>query len=93
MIWYVNSAIGSDANDGRSPRSAFKTFAHAVQAAKPGDSVVIAPGAYDQDLAAQVGPRRQARGLRRRRLLSQVGRTALQRAGGRFLGEQISKVL
>jgi len=60
MIWHVSSAIGNDANDGRSPQTAFKTLARATDAAKAGDTVLIAPGAYDQDLAARVSAVRAA---------------------------------
>ncbi len=60
MIWYVSSAIGNDANDGRSLKAAFKTLARATDAAKAGDTVLIAPGAYDQDLAARVSAVRAA---------------------------------
>jgi hypothetical protein len=60
MILYVNSKTGSDANDGRTPQTAVKMLARAVEAAKAGDSIVIAPGPYDQDLAAQVSAARTA---------------------------------
>jgi hypothetical protein len=60
MIWYVNSATGSDAHDGKSVGTAFKTLAHAVELAKAGDTVLIAPGPYDQDLQAQVTAARSA---------------------------------
>ena len=50
MIWYVNSTTGNDAHDGRTSGTAFKSLAHAVDAAKAGDTILIAPGAYDQDL-------------------------------------------
>ena len=60
MIWYVNSKTGSDANDGRSGGAAFKTLAHAVEVAKAGDAILIAPGAYDQDLPGQVSVARAA---------------------------------
>jgi hypothetical protein len=60
MIWYVNSATGSDAHDGRSASTAFKTLAHAVNAAKEGDTILIVPGSYDQDLPAQVSAARGA---------------------------------
>lgn len=58
MTWYVNPKTGIDSNDGRSPSSAFKTLAHAVGAAKPGDTILLAPGAYDQDLPQQVSAAR-----------------------------------
>jgi hypothetical protein len=60
MIWYVNSATGNDAHDGRSGATAFKTLAHAVNHAKEGDTILIAPGAYNQDLPAQVSVARAA---------------------------------
>lgn len=54
MNWYVSSKDGSDANDGRTTATAFKSFSRAADAAKAGDTILIAPGAYDQDLAARV---------------------------------------
>ena len=60
MIWHVNSKTGSDANDGLTPQTAFKMLARAVEAAKAGDTILLAPGAYDQDLAARVGAARTA---------------------------------
>jgi Protein of unknown function (DUF1565) len=58
MTWYVSSNNGSDANNGRSANTAFKTFSRAAEAAKAGDTIQIAPGAYDQDLAARVSAAR-----------------------------------
>jgi hypothetical protein len=60
MIWYVDSKTGSDANDGRGSGTTFKTLAHAVEVAKAGDAILIAPGAYDQDLPGQVSMARAA---------------------------------
>jgi hypothetical protein len=60
MIWYVNSKTGSDANDGRTMQAAFKTLAHAMNVAAAGDTILIAPGAYDQDLPQQVSLARAA---------------------------------
>jgi uncharacterized protein DUF1565 len=60
MIWYVNSTTGSDANDGRTPQTAFKMLARAVDAAKAGDTVLLAPGAYDQNLPVLVSRARAA---------------------------------
>ncbi len=59
MIWYVDSQ-GSDAQDGRTSRTAFKTLAQAVEAARSGDTILIAPGAYDQDLPEQLRAARAA---------------------------------
>lgn len=60
MQWYVDSRDGSDSNDGRSPGAAFATVAHAGHVAKSGDTVMIAPGAYEQDLPQQVAALRAA---------------------------------
>lgn len=60
MNWYVNSKTGAGAQDGRSPSTAFKTLGQAIEAAKPGDTLLIAHGAYDQDLPAQVSAARAA---------------------------------
>lgn len=60
MIWYVNSKTGSDANDGRGGGTAFKTLAHAIEVATAGDTILIAPGAYGQDLPGQVSVARAA---------------------------------
>jgi len=57
MMWYVNP-IGSDTRDGQSTGTAFKSLARAVEAAKAGDTIMIAPGTYDQDLPAQVSAAR-----------------------------------
>ena len=59
MIWYV-SPLGNDAQDGRNPGTAFNSLGRAVEAAKPGDTILIAPGAYGQDLTAQVSAARSA---------------------------------
>jgi hypothetical protein len=60
MQWYVDSRLGSDANDGRTPETAFRSLQHALHAAGAGDAVLIAPGAYDQDMPKQVSLLRQA---------------------------------
>ena len=60
MIWYVNPSTGDNAHDGRSTAAAFKSLARAVDAAKAGDTILLAPGAYDQDLQVQVSAARSA---------------------------------
>jgi Protein of unknown function (DUF1565) len=60
MIFYVNPATGSDTNDGRTAVAAFKTLGRAVEAAKSSDTILIAPGSYDQDLPARVSAARAA---------------------------------
>jgi hypothetical protein len=60
MQWYVDSRNGRDANDGRSLKTAFKTLQRAAQDAKAGDTVLIVPGAYDQDMPKQIAMLRSA---------------------------------
>ena len=60
MIWYVNSKTEGDAGDGRSLQTAFKALQQALDHAKAGDTILIAPGAYDQDLGARVSAARAA---------------------------------
>jgi uncharacterized protein (DUF362 family) len=60
MQWYVDSRNGRDANDGRSLKTAFKTVQQASQVAKAGDTVLIVPGAYDQDMPKQLESLRAA---------------------------------
>jgi hypothetical protein len=60
MTWYVNPTTGRDANDGRSAETAFKTLSHAIEAASAGDTILLVPSAYDQDLPQLVGAARVA---------------------------------
>jgi hypothetical protein len=60
MIWYVSSREGNDAKDGRSLATAFSSVARAIENASPGDTILIAPGTYDQDLPARVSEARAA---------------------------------
>ena len=53
MNWYVNSNA-TGAQDGRTAGTAFKTLAQGLEAAKQGDTILIAPGAYGQDLPARL---------------------------------------
>ena len=48
--WYVDAAIGNDANDGQTPASAWKTLTHAVLTVQPptgGHTFHLAAGLYD----------------------------------------------
>ncbi|MEU2250992.1 right-handed parallel beta-helix repeat-containing protein [Streptomyces sp. NPDC019224] len=49
---YYVSASGSDDNDGRSPKSPFRTIQHAADLTKPGDTVQIMNGTY-RDTSAE----------------------------------------
>jgi Protein of unknown function (DUF1565) len=60
MQWYVDSRTGDDANDGLGAKTAFSTVQHAMHSAKAGDTVLIAPGAYDQNLPKQISVLRAA---------------------------------
>jgi hypothetical protein len=60
MEWYVDSRTGDDANDGRGPKTAFKSVQHVLHVAKAGDTVLIAPAAYDQNLPKQISALRAA---------------------------------
>ena len=60
MEWYVDSRTGDDANDGRGPKTAFKSVQHAIHVVKAGDTVLVAPGAYDQSLPKQISALRAA---------------------------------
>ncbi len=59
--WYV-SGTGSDAHDGRSPTSAFRTLQRAADLVEPGDTVWIGDGVYasagspDPEGTQHVGP-------------------------------------
>lgn len=52
---YVDDASGDDVNnDGRSAVSAFKTIKHALEAAEPGDTILVAPGVYGDEPGDEV---------------------------------------
>jgi hypothetical protein len=60
MAWYVDPKTGSDRNDGRSAAAAFRTLLHAIEAASAGDTILLVPGAYAQDLPRLVSAARVA---------------------------------
>jgi hypothetical protein len=60
MTWYVNPKTGRDTNDGRSAETAFSTLSHAIDAASAGDTILLVPGAYDQDLPQLISAARVA---------------------------------
>ncbi len=61
MHWYINAKTGKDSDDGRSPETAFRSLQHAIEVATPGDTLVVSPGAYDQDLPRRVSDARAAK--------------------------------
>src|SRR3990167_989602 len=48
IVYYVDGANGDDLNNGRSLSFPFETIQAAVTASSAGDTVLIAPGAYDE---------------------------------------------
>ncbi len=60
MIWYVSSKNGSDSNDGRTLASAFISTQAALNVVQPGDTLIIAPGIYEQDLPKRIAAARTA---------------------------------
>ena len=60
MQWYVDSKRGNDANDGKTAETPFASVQHVVHVAETGDTVLIAPGTYDQNLPKQISALRQA---------------------------------
>jgi hypothetical protein len=60
MIWYVNPKDGSDASDGRTMQAPFRTLARAIAVAASGDTIVLVPGPYEQNLPQKVSEARAA---------------------------------
>lgn len=54
MVYYVSEKSGGDDNDGKSPAKAFKSIQRAMQVGRPGDTLCIVPGIFDQDLDEQI---------------------------------------
>jgi len=48
--WYVNGVNGSDGNNCKSAQTACKTIGHAISLASAGDSVMVAPATYKENL-------------------------------------------
>jgi len=49
--WYVDGVSGFDGNNCTSPTTACKTIAHAIEAAVSGDSILVAPATYTENLS------------------------------------------
>jgi len=52
---HVSSSDGNDRNDGLSPVRRFKTISRALLVTVPGDTVLVAPGVYHEELAIKTG--------------------------------------
>ena len=48
--WYVNGVIGNNANNGKTPATAYRTIGHAISKSASGDSIIVAPGTYTENL-------------------------------------------
>jgi hypothetical protein len=49
--WYVDGVNGSDNNDCKTPQTACKTIGHAISLASSGDSVLVGPATYTENLS------------------------------------------
>jgi len=49
--WYVSKLSGNDSNNCMSPETACKTIGHTISLASSGDSVMVAAGAYGENLS------------------------------------------
>jgi hypothetical protein len=52
--WYVDGARGDDNNDCKSRQHACKTIGHAISLASSGDSVMVAPATYTENLTISI---------------------------------------
>ena len=52
--WYVNGISGNNANECTSPATACKTIGHAISRAASGDSVMVAPATYTENLTMSI---------------------------------------
>src|SRR5215472_9952338 len=49
--WYVDGVSGFDGNNCTSATTACKTIAHTIEAAVSGDSIIVAPATYTENLS------------------------------------------
>jgi hypothetical protein len=52
--WYVNGVSGSDSNNCMSATSACKTVGHAISLASSGDTIMVAPATYTENLTISI---------------------------------------
>jgi len=48
--WYVNGVTGNNANNGKTPATAYRTIGHAISKSASGDSISVAAGTYTENL-------------------------------------------
>jgi hypothetical protein len=63
--WYVDGVNGSDSNDCKSRHTACQTIGHAIGLASSGDSVLVAPAIYTENLTINVNLRLAGSGATR----------------------------
>src|SRR5262249_41078891 len=49
-IWYVDGVNGNDGNDCKTRQTACKTIGHAISLASSGDTIVVGPATYTENL-------------------------------------------
>jgi hypothetical protein len=50
MTWYVSPKTGQDSNDGHTVETAFKNLFHAIESASAGDTILLVPAPYAEEL-------------------------------------------
>jgi nitrous oxidase accessory protein NosD len=50
IVWYVDGVNGNDANHCQAAQAACKTIGHAISLASSGDSIIVAPAIYTENL-------------------------------------------
>ena len=49
-VWYVDGVHGSDSNDCKTRQTACKTIGHAISLSSSGNTVMVAPATYTENL-------------------------------------------
>ena len=57
IMWYVNGVNGNDSNNCQTAETACKTIVHAISLALSGDSIIVAPATYTENLSISVSLR------------------------------------
>jgi len=52
--WYVDGVNGNDNNDCKTPQTACKTIGHAISLCSPGDTIMVAPAIYTENLTIEI---------------------------------------
>jgi predicted outer membrane repeat protein len=57
IMWYVNGVNGNDSNNCQTAETACKTIGHAISLALSGDSIIVAPATYTENLSISISLR------------------------------------